>query len=83
MHPLEAMATADAKDRYGEDCFSKMDAESKHFCVERMKKCLLALEEAELSATSKRAGSPFRFGGEETGEASFRAILRQIVEEGR
>jgi hypothetical protein len=80
MTPLEAMASADVLDRYGEDAWPHLSEEDKRFCIERMRKCLRALASADLSAEAKRAGRPHRDGTGLT-EGLFRAVLRKIVEE--
>jgi hypothetical protein len=80
--PLEAMARADVLDRYGQDIFLNFAEEDKRVCIERMKKCLRALDGCELPEEARRRAKPYR-GGEDVGEASFHAIVRQILEDGR
>lgn len=82
MGPLETMASAYTAHKYGWDVWPILSEDCREDIMDNMRAALTALATVELSETAKHAGRPHR-GGDELAEGLFRAVLRQIVEEGK
>lgn len=84
MTPLETMAAAYTAHKHGRDVWPILSEGCRKDIMGNMRAALMALYGCELPEEARRRASPYRqgHGGEAIGEASFRAVVRQIVEEG-